>query len=79
MERIELKMSEIWRPIPGYEGYYWLSNMGQIKNSYGKILSRVDCGGGIRKVKLQAKGQREERYVSSLMAEIFPDYVKEDI
>ena len=77
MERIESKMSEIWRPIPNYEGYYWISNMGQVRNAYGKILSRVDCGGGILKVKLQARGQREERYISSLMAEIFPDLVDE--
>lgn len=71
-------MSEVWRPIPGYEGYYWINSMGQVKNSHGKLLSRVNCGGGILKVKLQAKGQREERYISSLMVEIFPEYVKEN-
>ena len=67
-------MNEIWRPIPGYEGYYWLSNFGRVKNSHNKILARVDCGNGLYKVKLQANGQREERYMSSLMAEIFPEY-----
>ena len=71
-------MSEIWRPIPNYEGYYWLSNMGQVRNSQNKILARVDCGNGLFKVKLQAKGQREERYISSLMAEVYPEYFKED-
>lgn len=69
-------MTEKWRSIPGYEGYYWLSNYGRVKNSQGKILSRVNCGNGLYKVKLQAKGQREERYVSSLMAEIFPEYTE---
>ncbi len=78
MEGVEVIMSEIWRPIPEHEGYYWLSNMGRVKNSYGKILARVDCGGGIYKVKLQSNGQREERYISSLMSEIFPEYFKED-
>lgn len=79
MERISFEMTqEIWRPIMGYEGYYWVSNMGRVKNSYGKVLSKVDCGNGIFKVKLQAKGQREEKYISTLMAETFPEYFKED-
>lgn len=76
MEGVEIAMSEIWRPIPGYEGFYWVSNMARVKNSYGKILSRVDCGNGVLKVKLQANGQREEKYISSLMVEVYPEYYK---
>ena len=67
-------MNEVWKAIPGYEGYYWLSNVGRVRNSDNKILACVDCGNGLYKVKLQANGQREERYMSSLMAEIFPEY-----
>lgn len=70
-------MSEIWRPIPGHEGYYWLSNLGKVKNKDGKEIARVDCGNGNFKVKLQSCGQREERYMSTLMAEVFPEYVEE--
>lgn len=68
-------MREIWRPIPDHEGYYWLSNRGRVKNADGKEIARVDCGNGVFKVKLQSCGQREERYMSSLMAEIFPEEI----
>lgn len=71
-------MSEEWRPIPGHEGYYWLSNYGRVKNADGKEIARVDCSNGNYKVKLQSCGQREEKYLSTLMAEIFPEYTKED-
>lgn len=70
-------MSEEWRPIPGHEGYYWLSSYGKVKNADGKEIARVDCGNGNFKVKLQSCGQREERYMSTLMAEVFPEYVEE--
>lgn len=68
-------MAEIWRPIPGHEGYYWLSSWGKVKNADGRLLTWVDCGNGSFKVKLQSQGQREERYKTSLMAEVFPEYV----
>lgn len=66
-------MAEEWRPIPGHEGYYWLSNIGEVKNSEGKKIAHVNCGNGNFKVKLQSNGQREERYISSLLAEVFPE------
>ena len=44
-----------------------------MKNADGKEIARVDCGNGILKVKLQSQGQREEKYMSTLMAEIFPE------
>ena len=68
-------MTEEWRPITGHEGYYWLSSFGRVKNADGKEIARVDCGNGNFKVKLQSCGQREERYMSTLMAEIFPEIV----
>lgn len=66
-------IEEIWRPIPGHEGYYWLSSKGRVKNADGKEIALVNCGGDLWKVKLQSQGQREERYMSSLMAEVFPE------
>lgn len=78
MEGVDVKMSVVWRPIPNYEGFYWVSNMGQVKNANGKMLSRIDCGGGILKVKLQARGQRDEIYLSTLMVQVFPELMKED-
>ena len=78
MERSETKVSKIvWRPIPGHEGYYWINNFGKVKNSNNREIARVDCGNGVLKVKLQSQGQIDERYVSTLMAEIFPEYVEE--
>lgn len=78
MEGSEVELTEVWRPIPGHEGYYWLSNYGRVKNANGRILSKIDCGQGIFKVKIQSQGQRDERYLSSLMAEVFPEYTQED-
>lgn len=66
-------MNEVWKPIPGYEGYYWMNSKGQVKNSKGKYIAQTDCGGGLFKVKFQAKGQVEEKYVSTLKAELFPE------
>lgn len=68
------RLSEKWKPIPGHEGYYWISTYGNVKNSEGKLLKWVDCGRGIKKVKLQSQGQKEEKYKSSLMIEVFPEY-----
>ena len=46
-------MKEVWRPIPGYEGYYEVSNLGrvrsvprtrEVKNRYGGTSVRTDKG-----------------------------------
>ena len=71
-------MGVIWRPIPGHEGYYWINNNGRVKNANNKEIARVNCGNGILKVKLQSQGQIDEKYVSTIMAEVFPEYVEED-
>lgn len=31
---------EIWKEVSGYEGLYWISNMGQVKSSDGTILKQ---------------------------------------
>lgn len=33
-------MEEIWKPIPGFEGYYEVSNLGRVKSLDRKILSK---------------------------------------
>ena len=40
-------MSEIWKEIKGYEGYYCVSNHGRIKS-----LDRIDCNNHFRKGKM---------------------------
>lgn len=32
---------EIWKEIKNYEGRYWVSNLGRIKNSKGQILKQT--------------------------------------
>lgn len=36
-------MSEKWRPVPNYEGVYWVSNMGRVKSTK-TILSQYTKG-----------------------------------
>lgn len=40
--------SEIWKPIPGYEGYYESSNMGQIRSVDREVM---DKNGGLKRLK----------------------------
>ena len=74
---MEIDNKEVWRPIPNFEGFYWVSNLGNVKNSNNRLLAKVDCGNGNYKVKLQALGQLDERYISTLMAEVFPEIPQE--
>lgn len=67
---------EVWRPIPNYEGFYWFSNYQNVKNANGKMIAKVDCGNDNYKVKLQAQGQVDEKYLTTLTAEIFPECVE---
>lgn len=60
-----------WEPIRGFEGYYWVSRGGRIKNRKGHVLISQSNGTGYLRVDLRAKGQREQRYVHRLVAEAF--------
>lgn len=33
-------MKEEWKEVNGYEGLYWISNLGRVKNSKGHILKQ---------------------------------------
>ena len=35
------KSNEIWIPVKGYEGYYFVSNLGQIKSA-DRTITRID-------------------------------------
>lgn len=63
----------MWRPIVGYEGNYWIDSHGNIKNKQGKLLKPIDCGGGVKKIDLYGKGQRERKLVHTLVIEAFPE------
>ncbi len=38
-------MQETWKDIPGYDGYYQASDLGQIRNKHGKIFKSCDARG----------------------------------
>ena len=77
-------MEEVWKPIPGYEGYYEASNMGRIRNVprwvNGRwkpyrlkrhILKPNDVHNGYQQVKFSIEGVKEQPLVHRLVAETF--------
>ena len=77
---------EQWRPVPGYEGLYEVSDLGRVKSvnrlceggkGYlarfpGKLLKPQTClRGGYLEVSLSKDGKRKHRTIHSLVAEAF--------
>ena len=68
---------EIWKDIEGFEGYYMVSNLGNVKslNYRGKgkegILKPVDNGYGYLQVRLCQDGKAKCCYVHQLVATAF--------
>ena len=69
-----LKQEE-WKPIPGYEGLYEVSNYGRVRSfkwsSNGKILSPGKDGSGYLFVTLCKDGKTKLRRMHRLVAEAF--------
>ena len=69
-----LKQEE-WKPIPGYEGLYEVSNYGRVRSfkwsSNGKILSPGKDGSGYCFVNLCKDGKAKLRTIHRLVAEAF--------
>lgn len=64
--------SEIWKPIPGYEGLYDASDIGNVKNARtGKMLKLQNSGNGYFKVKFSCGGKVSTHWVHRLVAEAF--------
>lgn len=66
-------MVDDWRMIRGYEGKYWISPYGAIKNQRGKILNPIDLGGGIKAIDLYGQGLRDRKLINMLLLESFPE------
>lgn len=73
-------MSETWRPVVGYEGYYEVSNNGRVRtvgriSSYGRpVRERVlkpDLSGIYPQVKLARDGRGRTSRIHALVAEAF--------
>jgi len=62
-------MREYWKPLKGYEGVYWISGTGRIRNAKRKILQPI--GSSQNFVELHKNGQRETKLIYTLVIENF--------
>lgn len=80
-----MQEKEIWKPIKGYEGFYEVSNFGNIKslnyNKTGKqrLLTTRDNGRGYVYVVLSKEGIHRNKYVHRLVAESFVENTRKGI
>ena len=69
--------SDDWREIPGYEGLYWITYTGKIKNAKGHIMSErfvtgtTNSGMGYMMVRLRLNGKTRNENVHRLVARAF--------
>lgn len=61
---------EQWKPVPGYEGLYEVSNQGQVKGPKGFIKPKIQYNGYAR-TELWKKGLRYRPSIHRLVAEVF--------
>lgn len=66
-------MSEIWKDVKGFEGFYQVSNYGNVKSitRYMKMLNPSKDKDGYRYVKLKHKGKEKHCRVCRLVAIAF--------
>lgn len=69
-------MIDNWRMIKGYEGSYWISCFGDIKNKRGRILTPIILNGGIKVIDLYGEGLRERKLIDVLLRENYPELFK---
>jgi hypothetical protein len=85
--KVKIMQKEIFKDIPGYEGFYQVSNLGNVKSlareilrkgkciSKEKILKPCDNGKGYYQVSLYKEGKQKEMRVHVLVAMAFLGYV----
>lgn len=59
-------ISDSLRPIPGYEGVYFIHPSGRVVNKYNRVLKTFPTKRG-EAVELRNRGQREKVLVSELL------------
>lgn len=63
---------EIWKQVNSWEGYYWVSNLGRVKNRYNKILALQLRANGYYQITLWKGKYINKTYtVHRLVAEAF--------
>ena len=63
---------EIWKQVKGYEGYYEVSDLGNIKSVRANILlSQHIKDNGYKKVTFKVNGKQKSHNVHRLVAETF--------
>lgn len=79
-------MSEVWKPVQGYEHLYSVSNMGNVRRERktnsgeaGSYLATVTDSGGYKRVSLFANGKATRFYVHRLVASAFVDGCGRDV
>lgn len=79
-QSMEAKIEEIWKPVPGYEGVYEVSNMGRVKsysrrNYQGRIMAQCLTGGKPKSmyltVSLSRDNKRRNYFTHRLVATVF--------
>lgn len=67
-----LNDNEIWKSIPGFENYYWISNQGRIKNSR-KIMKTYVNNSGYECIDFTINKVKSKHLVHRLMCKTFLD------
>ena len=63
----------MWKPVTGYEGIYWVSPQGKIKNKLGKILNTFLINSGYECISLYLNGKKSNLLVHRIVAREFCD------
>jgi len=63
--------TEIWKPIINYEGLYWASNFGNIRNRHGRILIQGINKNGYKIIGLSKNGVKKTLKVHKIIAKLF--------
>lgn len=64
-------MIEEWKEIKGYEGKYFISNCGRLKNQYGLIMKPMKCTNGYLTACLWKNNCQQKILIHRLVAEAF--------
>ena len=62
---------EQWKKIEGYEGLYWVSDQGRVKNREGKIMKPIIDKRGYLRITLHKNNQPKSYYMQRLVALAF--------